>query len=119
MRRFVRPDVDVLIMQTDSDLEHRIVRDRATPQFSATISMVGMTRMRGGNAWFKECLTGFEVPVRKAGDFSRLRHQFRSASEQGRAVVVELEGRFSWAQDGAPGSLTIERLITVKSEGEC
>ncbi len=118
-RSFVRPDVDTLIMQTDSDLEHRLVRDPAARRFSATINMVGMARMRGGNAWFRECLTGLEVPVSKAGDFSRLRHQFRSASEQGRAVVVELEGRFSWAQDGTPGSLTVERLVTVKTEGGC
>ncbi len=119
VRRFVRWDTDTLIMQTDSDLEHRIVRDRAARHFLATVNMVGMTRMRGGNAWFKECLTGFEVPVSRAGDVSRLRHQFRSASERGRAVLVELEGRFAWAPDGAPESLTIERLVTVKTEGGC
>ncbi len=119
MRRFVRPDADTLIMQTDSDLEHRLVRELASSQFSASISMVGMMRMRDGNAWFRECLTGLEVPVSKGGDFSRLRHQFRSARGEGGAVAVELEGRFSWAQDGAPESLKIERLVTVKSEGVC
>jgi len=119
MRRFVRPDADTLIMRTDSDLEHRLTRDPAAPEFSASISMAGMTRMRGGNAWFTECLTGFEVPVNKAGDFARFRHQYRSASGQGEAVVVELEGRFTWARDGAPGSLTIDRFVTVKAEGVC
>jgi len=119
MRRFVRPDADTLIMQTDSDLEHRLVRDDSAPGFSATINMVGMMRMRDGNAWFKECLTGFEVPVNKAGDFAQFRHQYRSAGGRGKAVAVELGGRFSWARDGAPESLTIERLVTVKAEGAC
>lgn len=119
MRRFARPDTDTLIMQTDSDLEHRLVRDAASPEFSATISMVGMMRMRGGNAWFTECSTGFEVPVNKAGDFARFRHQYRSASGQGAAVVTQLEGRFSWARDGTPESLTIDRHVTVKTEGGC
>lgn len=31
----------------------------------------------------------------------------------------DLEGRFSWAHDGAPKSLTIERFLTVKTEGAC
>ena len=119
MRRFVRPDTDTLIMQTDSDLEHRLIRDPASPEFSATISMVGMMRMRRGNAWFTECLTGFEVPVNKAGDFARFRHQYRSASSQGAAVATQLEGRFSWARDGAPESLTIDRFVTVKADGTC
>ena len=119
VRRFARPDADTLMMQTNSDLAHRIVRDSAAPDFSATIRMLGMTRMRGGNAWFTECMTGFEVPVNKVGDFARLRHQYRSAAGQGRAVVVELEGHFSWLRDGAPGSLTIDRFITVKAEGGC
>ncbi len=119
MRSFVRPDAETLLMQTDSDLEHRLVRAATAPDFTATISMVGMARMRDGNAWFTECLTGFEVPVRKAGEFAKFRHQYRSAKRQGEVVVVELEGRFSWARDGAPESLTIERFVTVKAEGAC
>jgi len=119
MRQFVRPDVDALIMQTDSGPEHQLVRDDAAPNFSATINMVGMMRMRGDTASFRECLTGFEVPVKKAGDFTRFRHQYRSASGRGKAVAVELEGRFSWARDGGPESLTIERFFTVKAEGAC
>lgn len=118
-RRFARQDADTLMMRTDSDLEHRLGRDASAPDFSATIRMVGMARMRGGNAWFTECLTGLEAPVKKDGDFARFRHQYRSAGGQGRAVVVELEGHFSWSPGGAPGSLTIDRFVTVKAEGGC
>ena len=119
MRRFVRQDADTLIMQTSSNLVHRLIRDPAAPEFSATISMVGKAHMRGGNAWFTECSTGFEVPVNKTGDFGGFRHQYRSAAGRGEAVVVELEGRFSWAPDGAPRALTIDRFVTVKAGGAC
>ena len=118
-RRFSPQDANTLIMRTNSDLEHLLGRDPSAPTFSATIRMVGKARMRGGNAWFTECLTGLEAPVNKGGDFTRFRHQYRSAGGQGKAVFVELEGHFSWSGDGAPGSLTIDRFVTVRAEGGC
>jgi hypothetical protein len=32
---------------------------------------------------------------------------------------VELEGRFTWAADGAPASLRMERFVTIRTEGGC
>jgi len=118
-RTFMRMDRDTLLMQTDSDLEHRLTRDPTRPDFSATIRMAGMMRMSGDSASFTECLTGFVAPVSKGGDFARFRHQYRSAGGRSELTYVELEGRFSWSDDGSPKSLTIERFITVKANGAC
>jgi hypothetical protein len=118
-RTFMRMDRDTLLMQTDSDLEHRLTRDPTKPDFSATIRMVGMMRMLGDNALFTECLTGFVAPVSKGGDFARFRHQYRSAGGRSEPTYVELEGRFSWLGDGTLKSLTIERFVTVKTDGAC
>jgi len=118
-RTFVRLDRDTLLMQTDSNLEHRLTRDPATTNFSATIRMVGMMRMIGDSASFTECLTGFVAPVSKGGDFARFRHQYRSAVGRSEPTYVELEGRFSWSGDGTLKSLTIERFVTVKANGAC
>lgn len=118
-RTFMRVDRDTLVMRTDSDLEHRLTREPSTTDFSATIRMVGMMRMLGDGASFTECLTGFVAPVSKGGDFARFRHQYRSAVGRGEPAYVELEGRFSWSDDGALKSLIIERFITIKATGAC
>lgn len=118
-RTFMRADRDTLLMQTDSDLEHRLTRDPTKTDFSATIRMGGMMRMLGDSAWFTECLTGFVAPVSKVGDFERFRHQYRSTVGRGKPAYVELEGRFSWAGDGTLKALTIERFGTVKAGGAC
>ena len=118
-RTFVRLDRDTLVMRTDSDLEHRLTRDPVPTEFSAAIRMFGMMRMRGDSASFTECSTGFVAPVSSAGDFARFRHQYRSAVGRGEPAYVELEGRFSWSDDGTLKSLTIERFVTVKAHETC
>jgi len=118
-RIFTRMDTDTLIMRTDSDLEHRLTRDPAAPEFSATIRLAGMMRRVGASASFSECLTGLVAPVSKNGDFARFWHHYRSAGRRSEPTYVELEGRLSWAGDGALKSLTIERFITVKADGAC
>jgi hypothetical protein len=118
-RTFMRMDRDTLLMQTDSDLEHRLTRDPMKTDFSATIRMAGMVRMLGDNVMFTECLTGFVAPVSKGGDFARFRHQYRSAARRSEPTYVELEGRFFWSGDGTLKSLTIERFVTVKADGSC
>ena len=118
-RTFMRVDPDTLMMQTDSDLEHRLTRDPAAPHFSEAIRMMGTMQARGDRVYFTECITGLAAPVSKGGDFARFRHQYRSAGGRGNPVVVELEGRFSWGSDGALRSMTIERIVTVKADGAC
>lgn len=118
-RIFTRMDRDTLLMQTDSDLEHRLTRDPTKTEFSATIRMAGMMRMLGDSASFTECWTGFVAPVSKGGDFARFRHQYRSAGGRSEPTYVELEGRFSWSGDGTLKSLTIKRFVTVKANGAC
>lgn len=118
-RTFVRLDRDTLRMETDSDLEYRLTRDPAIGHFSATIRMMGTMQILGDSVLFTECLTGFVAPVSKGGDFARFRHQYRSAGGRSKAVYVELEGRFSWSDDGALKSLTIERFVTIKADGAC
>ena len=86
---------------------------------AATIRMAGMMRMRGGSAAFTECLTGLVAPVSKGGDFARFRHQYRSVGGQGKPAFVELEGRYTWSNDGTVKSLIIERFITVKTSEAC
>lgn len=119
IRTFTHPDSDTLLMQTESDLEHRLTRDLKATDFSATIRMTGMMRMHDRSASFTECLTGFVAPVSKGGDYARFRHQYRSAVRPNKLVFVELKGRFSWSVDSVPKSLTIERFITVKADGAC
>lgn len=118
-RTFSRLDRDRLVMQTASELEHRLRRDPAAPAFSANIRMSGLMHVRGTSAMFTECLTGFAVPVSKGGDFRRFQHQYRGVGARGEQVYVELDGRFSWLADGAPGSLTIERFATIRPDGSC
>lgn len=118
-RSFLYGDRDTLFMQTDSDLEYRLTRDPTKTGISATIRMAGTMRMLGDNASFTECWTGYVAPVRKGGDFARFRHYYRSAGGRNEPVFVELEGRFSWSDDGALKSLTIERFVTVKADGAC
>lgn len=118
-RKFSRPDRDTLIMQTVSHLEHRLTRDANAAEFSATIGMAGMMRLRADGASFTECLTGLVAPVTKSGDFARLQHQFRSAVRRGEPALVELEGRFTWSRDGGVNSLTIERLLSIRTGESC
>jgi hypothetical protein len=118
-RRFFRLDRDTLIMRTDSDLEHRLVRDPKAPEFLATIRLAGTMRMLGDSVSFTECLTGLVAPVSNGGDFAGFRHQYRSAGRSSEPTFVELEGRFSWSGNGTLKLLTIERFITVKVNGAC
>ena len=119
IQTFVQMDRDTLVMRTHSVLEHRLTRDSTTTDLSATIRMEGTMRTLGDNVSFTECLTGFVAPVSKGGDFARFRHQYRSAGRRSEPTYVELEGRFSWLDDGSLKSLTIERFITVKANGAC
>jgi hypothetical protein len=118
-RTFARHDADTLVMQTPSALEHRLTRDRTAPQFTGTIRLTGTVRPAGDGLTFTECLTGFAVPLSRGGDFSRFHHQYRSAGDRHGPTQVELEGRFSWSDDGAPRALTIERFITVRGGEDC
>ena len=79
----------------------------------------GTTQILGDAVVFKECLTGLEAPVSKGGDFQRFRHQVRSAGQSGEPVYVEFEGRFAWANYGAPQSIRIERFVTVRADAGC
>lgn len=115
-RAFARPEHDVLLMRTDSDLEHRLTRESGASQFSAAIEMSGLIQKRGNSVSFTECLAGFAAPVNRGGDYARLLHQYRSVGGRGRPIYVELEGRFSWSDDGSLKSVTVERLVTVKAE---
>jgi hypothetical protein len=118
-RIFTRLDRDTLVMRTASDLEHRLTRDARSPEFSATIRVLGMMRQPGDKVMFTECLSGLVAPVSKGGDFARFWAQYRRAGRSGKPAFVELEGRYSWSEDGTVKSLTIERFITVKTSGAC
>lgn len=118
-RTFMRLDRDTLVMRTNSDLEYLMTRDSTMADMSATIRMEGTMRTRGNSVSFTECLTGFVAPVSRGGDFARFRHQYRSAGRPSEPTYVELDGRFSWSDDGSLKSLTIERFITVKADGAC
>lgn len=118
-RIFEHPDGETLIMRTASSLEHRLGRDATSPPFIATIRLGGMARRQGDGYVFKECLTGFELPLHTTGDYSRFRHQYRSVTPRGGSAAVELEGRFTWGHDGAPLAVHIVRFVTIRDEGRC
>lgn len=119
IRTFVRADRNTLLMQTDSDLEHRLVRNADTPEFSDVIPLAGTMRLSGGTASFTECLTELVAPVSKGGDYARFRHQYRSVGGRNKPVYAELEGRYSWSRDGTPESLKIVRFITIRKDSTC
>lgn len=118
-RTFLRLDRDTLVMRTESAIEHRLIRGPLSTDFSSTIRMSGMMRRTGENASFTECLTGLVAPVSRGGEFARFWHQYRSTAERGKPAYVELEGRFTWSDDGAVKRLTIERFITMKANAAC
>ena len=118
-RIFTRPDSNSLVMRSASDLEHRLSRDPAAPAFDATIRMTGVMRTAAGGASFEECVSRIVAPVNQRGDYSRFLHQYRSAGARGEPVYVDLDGRFSWSEDGELRSLTIERFHTIREEDRC
>jgi hypothetical protein len=118
-RIFERPDTNTLLMRMASPVEHRLGRNAVSPAFTATIRLSGVARRHGETYVFKECLTGFELPLETGGDYARFRRQYRSVVPRGEAAPVELEGRFTWAEDGTPASLHIERFVTIRDEGGC
>jgi hypothetical protein len=119
VRRFSRPSRDALIMRTSSDREHRLTRDPEALEFTATMRLSGTTRLLGDDVVFAECLTGLEAPISKASDFQRFRHQVRSVGRSGTPVTIEFEGNFTWADDGSPRSVVIQRFITVRADATC
>lgn len=119
VRKFTRLDRDTLVMRTASDLEHRLTRDAMAPEFSATIRLLGKMRELDDSMFFTECLSGLVAPVSKGGDFARFLRQYRIARRSSKPALVELEGSFSWSDDGTVKSLTIERFIAVKARGVC
>lgn len=118
-RTFAWPDPKTLIMQTNSEREHRLSRDPESPDFTARIRMNGMMRSAAQNRVFEECLTGLEAPVGKGGDYVRFLHQYRSVAARGEEIFVEFEGHFSWLPGGAPESVTIDRLVTIREQDAC
>jgi hypothetical protein len=118
-RVFEQPDAETLIMRTASPLEHRLDRNAASPPFAATVRLSGMARRRGDAYVFRECLTGFELPLETGGDYTRFQRQYRSAVPRGESAAVELDGRFTWAADGAPASVHIEHFVTIRDDGGC
>lgn len=118
-RSFTGADSDTLLMQTRSDLEHRLSRHAAAPQFTATVRMSGVIRLSGGSASFRECLTGYDLPVTRGGDYRRFLHQYRGADTSRGTVPVAFNGRFAWTQAGEPLSVTIEEFVTFREGSGC
>jgi hypothetical protein len=118
-RVFERPDPDMLLMRSDSPLEHRLERNGSAGDFPVTIRMTGNARQAGEGFAFTECLTGYTVPMEKGGDYSRFARQFPNVVSRGADAPVELDGRFTWGADGAPVSLRVVRLVTIRASGGC
>jgi hypothetical protein len=118
-RLFERPDEVVLLMRNSSPVEHRLERLPAAPEFAGMIRLRGMARPQGEGFVFSECLTGYELPLLKGGDYKRFARQFRSVVPRGQAARAEIDARFSWATDGTPRTLTIERFVTLRNDGAC
>jgi hypothetical protein len=118
-RLFERPDAERLLMRSSSPLEHRLERISTAPEFGGTIRLSGMARSRGEGYVFSECLTGYELPLEKGGDYKRFARQFRSVVPRGQAARADVDARFTWGADGAPGSLVIERFVTLRKDGGC
>ncbi|MDX1403583.1 MAG: copper resistance protein NlpE N-terminal domain-containing protein [Woeseiaceae bacterium] len=119
VRSFDRRDNDTLLMQTGSEVEHRLTRQRQSPAFTQKIALSGMMSMQGDRASFAECYTGFRTSVAKNGDFASFGRQYRNAAKPGEAAFVEFEGRFLWSGDGSLRAVTIDDFRTIKDGRRC
>jgi len=119
LRRFTRTGADQLRMVVDSPMEHLLARDAAAPRTPAAMPLAGMISLTSEGAAFSECLTGYEVPVARTGEYSKFAHLYRGAGLRGRPAFVEFEGRFVWQDDVSPVGVVIEQFIAVKGEGGC
>ena len=118
-RVFEWPETDILLMQSDSPLEHRLERNGGTTDFPVTIRMTGLARPQGEGFVFTECLTGYAVPFETGGDYPRFARQFKNVVPRGEDAPVELDGRFAWGGHGAPSSLRLVRFVTIRASGGC
>lgn len=119
VRAYRRAGAGRLELETDSVLEHRLDREAGAGPPNDVLRMTGLVSINGEEAWFSECRSGLRAAIVRSGDFRRLLHQYRTAGAPGEAARVELEGRFSWAADGAPNGLVIERLVAVTGRSDC
>lgn len=118
-RAFSRPDPDRLVMRTDSPLDHSLTRDAVAADFTDRIGVEGTARLDNGRVTMTECLTGLAAAVEGGGEYARFVRQLRSVGVRGEPALVEIEGRFSWSDGGAPEALSVERLLAVRPDETC
>jgi hypothetical protein len=117
-RTYRRTGADQLELVTDSDLEHRLHRDPGAGPFSDVMRVAGVARVASNGAHFRECRSGLEAAIAEAADFRRFLRQYRAAAA-GEDAWVEFDGRFTWAPDGSPATVTIERFVSVGEAQRC
>lgn len=119
LRVFDRPDLQSLVMQTASPLEHRVTRDPMRGNFDAIITLEGTIDLRSEGTTFSECVTGMRIPLLRGGDYSSFARQYRHVAPPGSPAFVEFEARFRWGDDGAPDAVAIHNFLTVRENGRC
>lgn len=118
-RLYERPDEDVLLLRTAAIEPHRLEARPGAADFTAVIRVRGVAQPAGDGYRFRECLTGYAVPLGKGGDYRRFARQFLDVVPRGEAASAEFEGRFDWGADGAPAAFHIERFVTLREAREC
>lgn len=108
-----------LELVTHSRLEHVLSRLEPAPAFADRFQVRAVAEQRGDGYVVTHCSTGLKVPLATGGDFPAFRRQFRSLGRRGEGVYIEFEGRFTWAGNGAPEALHIDRFSTVKRDSSC
>lgn len=116
-RRFKPAEPDALLMVTPSASEHRLSSASHSP-FADRVRIEGIATVEDGTAVISECRTGLRAPARGA-DMRRFLRQYRSLGYRGEPVLVELEARFDWSDEGAIRSFAVERFVRMKANGVC
>lgn len=118
VRKFKRDGRDSLVMITESELEHRLNRDADAPAFDTSFPMTAVVEAEADGISLTECRTGLSISLDSGGEFPRFARQYRKAGRD-TPVLAEIDGVFSWSDSGAPESLLIERLVSLRVGQNC
>lgn len=117
-RRLEAAGPGTLLLLTPSALEHRLSVAPDAPAFTDSILIEGIAIVENGTATLAECRTALTAPASGA-DMRRFVRQYRSLGYRGEPVLVELEARFDWADDGTLRSFVVDRFSTIKARSTC
>jgi copper homeostasis protein (lipoprotein) len=120
-RRLEWLDEQRLKLEVASPLEHVLVRNAASPQFTDRVRLDGESAIVDGAATFKECLSGLQLPVAQQREYTELRRLHRRLNPRGKTALASIEGRIAAVASGdaVAETLIVERVIDLRPGAGC